>query len=131
MLNAAFSHLLSPTGGRRPVTLAFRRWRTPDVRLGRPSRRWRAVRVVEVEVVDPAAITDEEARARRLAGAARLRKQLDKVDASVRRRTASRWCGPDPARGAAGGGRPDRDADVAAIDARLERLDWPAPTERG
>lgn len=106
------------------VTLAFRRWRTPDVRPGSTFTTVAGVvRVVEVEVVDPAAITDEEARAAGWPGAARLRKQLDKVDASVPTyRVLLVRAGPDP-RVALREEADLTDADVAAIDARLERLD--------
>lgn len=105
------------------VTLAFRRWRTPGVKVGSTFRTVAGVvRVDEVEVVDVAAITDEEARAAGWADADRLRRQLDKADAATTYRIRLSWAGPDP-RVALREDTDLSDEDVAAIDARLERLD--------
>ena len=105
------------------VTLAFRRWRAPDVRAGSEFRTVAGVvRVDGVEVVDAEAITDEDARAAGWADADRLRRQLDKADAATTYRIRLSWAGPDP-RVALREDVDLSDADVAAIDARLERLD--------
>ncbi|WP_395695982.1 hypothetical protein [Nocardioides sp.] len=106
------------------VTLAFRRWRTPDVRPGSTfTTAAGVVRVEEVAVVDPGSIGDEEARAAGWPDAGRLLRQLDKVDASLPTyRVVLAWAGPDP-RVALREQADLSDADVAAIDARLDRLD--------
>jgi hypothetical protein len=104
------------------VTLAFRRWRRQDVRPGSEFRTVAGVvRVDAVEIVED--ITDEEARQAGWPDAARLRRQLDKVagDLPTYRVTLS-WAGPDP-RVALRESADLTDEDVAAIDARLERLD--------
>ena len=105
------------------VTLAFRRWRKQDVQVGSEFRTVAGVvRVDGVEVVDAEAITDEDARAAGWADADRLRRQLDKADAATTYRIRLSWAGPDP-RVALREDAVLSDADVAAIDARLERLD--------
>jgi hypothetical protein len=105
------------------VSLAFRRWRAPDVHPGQTFKTaGGVVRVDEVCVVDADDITDAEAVAAGWPDAARLRRQLDKVDGGTTYRVRLSWAGPDPRVAL----REDADlseADVAAIDARLERLD--------
>jgi hypothetical protein len=104
------------------VTLAFRRWRRQDVQPGSEFRTVAGViRVDAVELVDD--ITEEEARQAGWPDVARLRKQLDKVESDVPTyRVRLSWAGPDP-RVALRESADLSDADVAAIDARLERLD--------
>lgn len=104
------------------VTLAFRRWRRQDVTVGSEFRTVAGVvRVEAVEVVEE--ITDEDARRAGWPDAARLRKQLDKVDEGLPTyRVTLSWAGPDP-RVALRESADLSDEDVAAIDARLERLD--------
>ena len=111
------------------VTLAFRRWRRPDVRPGSQFRTVAGVvRVDAVEIVeDDAALTDAEAQAAGWPDADRLRRQLDKTSADrdgdvATYRVRLSWAGPDP-RVALRESADLTDADVAAIDARLERLD--------
>lgn len=105
------------------VTLAYRRWARPDVRVGAEFRTVAGVvRVEEVEVVDPDAITDDDARQAGWPDAARLRRQLDKVEQPTTYRVRLSWAGPDP-RIALRESADLTDADVAEIDARLERLD--------
>ena len=105
------------------VTLAFRRWRKQDVVVGSEFRTVSGVvRVDEVAVVDPAAITDEEAVAAGWSDAERLRRQLDKVTEGETYRVTLSWAGPDP-RVALRESADLTDDDVAAIDAKLERLD--------
>ena len=108
------------------VTLAFRRWRKQDVQPGAQFRTaGGVVRVDSVEVVEE--ITDDEARAAGWPDAARLRKQLDKVAQDQGAdfptyKVALSWAGPDP-RVALRESADLTDEDVAAIDAKLERLD--------
>jgi len=106
------------------VTLAFRRWRKQDVQPGAEFRTaGGVVRVEEVALVDADAITDAEAQAAGWPDAARLRRQLDKVDGDhATYRVALAWAGPDP-RIALRESADLTDDDVAAIDAKLERLD--------
>ncbi|WP_243056449.1 hypothetical protein [Nocardioides sp. SR21] len=104
------------------VTLAFRRWRKQDVQPGSEFRTVAGVvRVDAVEVVDD--VTDEDAVAAGWPDAARLRKQLDNVEGDVPTyKVTLSWAGPDP-RVALRESAALTDADVAAIDAKLERLD--------
>lgn len=105
------------------VSLAFRRWRTQDVRPGATFRTVAGVvRVEDVSVVDPAGITDAEAVAAGWPDAERLRRQLDKAEPAPTYRVALAWDGPDP-RVALREQTELTDEEVAAIDARLERLD--------
>jgi len=105
------------------VTLAFRRWRKQDVAVGSQFRTVSGVvRVDAVAVVDPAAITDEEAVAAGWPDAERLRRQLDKVTEGETYRVTLRWAGPDP-RVALRESADLSDDDVTALDAKLERLD--------
>ena len=104
------------------VTLAFRRWRRQDVRPGSEFRTVAGVvRVDAVEIVED--ITDEDARQAGWPDAARLRRQLDKVEGDLPTyRVTLSWAGPDP-RVALRESADLTDEDVAEIDARLERLD--------
>ncbi len=105
------------------VTLAFRRWTRQDVKAGSEFRTVAGVvRVEAVQVVDPGAITDEDAVAAGWPDAERLRRQLDRADAGSTYRIVVSLAGPDP-RVALREATDLSDADVAAIDARLERLD--------
>lgn len=107
------------------VTLAFRRWRKQDVQVGSEFRTVAGViRVDAVDRLDPDdEITEEEAQAAGWPDVARLRKQLDKVEGDVATyRVRLSWAGPDP-RVALRESADLTDADVAAIDAKLERFD--------
>lgn len=105
------------------VTLAFRRWTRPDVRAGSEFRTVAGVvRVESVSVVDPDAITDEDALAAGWASAERLLRQLDKVEVGETYRVVLTWSGPDP-RVALRENAELTDDDVADIDRRLARLD--------
>ena len=105
------------------VTLAFRRWRKQDVRPGSTFRTVAGVvRVDEVTVVDPSAITDEEALAAGHPDADRLRSRLAPDESLPTYRVVLSWAGPDPR--VALRDETDLSAeDVAAIDAKLDRLD--------
>ena len=105
------------------VTLAFRRWRKQDVAVGATFRTMAGVvRVDEVVVIDPPAITDQDAVAAGWPDADRLRRQLDKVEEGATYRVTLSWAGPDP-RIALRESADLTDDDIVAIDAKLERLD--------
>jgi hypothetical protein len=107
----------------RSVTLAFRRWKKQAVKVGSEFRTVAGVvRVDDVAVVDADAITDDDAVAAGWPDADRLRRQLDKVDAGTTYRVVLSLAGPDP-RIALREATDLTDADVEAIDTRLERLD--------
>lgn len=105
------------------VTLAFRRWKRQDVKPGTTFRTVAGVvRVEAVEVVDAAAITDAEAVLAGHPDADRLRSRLAPDETLATYRVVLSWVGEDPRIALR---EDDRltDEDVAAIDARLERLD--------
>lgn len=105
------------------VTLAFRRWRRQDVRQGSEFRTVAGVvRVDEVSVVDPAAITDEEAALAGHPSAERLRSRLAPDESLPTYRVVLSYAGADP-RVALRESADLTDEDVAAIDAKLDRLD--------
>ena len=105
------------------VTLAFRRWRAQDVKPGATFRSAGSViRVDAVEVVDPAAITDAEAVLAGHPTADALRKRLAPDESWPTYKVTLAYAGPDP-RIALRESDELTDADVAAIDARLDRLD--------
>lgn len=105
------------------ITLAFRRWRRQDVQ---PGARFRSgggvIQVESVHVVDLASITDEEAVLAGHRDAATLRGRLSGEESWPTYRVRLSWAGEDPRIEL----RSDdnlSDADVAALDVRLERLD--------
>lgn len=111
------------------VTLAFRRWERPRVKAGTRMRTpIGLVEVVSVDQVDPAALTDADARAAGAASVEALRAAAPKRAAAGQPlwRIGLRWAGEDP-RGAL---RKDTDglAEVAQrlaqIDARSTRGPW-------
>jgi hypothetical protein len=105
------------------VTLAFRRWQRQDVRPGSQFRTAAGVvRVGRVSVVDAEAITDEEAVLAGHPDADALRRRLRDDPSLPAYRVELSWVGEDP-RVALRESTELTDADVAAIDARLERLD--------
>ena len=105
------------------VDLAFRRWKRQDVEPGRTFKTVAGVvRVEEVSVVDPDAITDEEAMRAGHPDADRLRSRLAPDDTLPTYRVRLSWVGEDP-RIALREDADLSDEDVAALDARLERLD--------
>jgi hypothetical protein len=105
------------------VTLAFRRWAEPRVKVGSTFRTAAGViRVESVDAVDPDAITDDDARAAGVARADTVRRRL-RDDASLTTyRVRLSWAGPDP-RVELRSDAELSDEDVRAIDVRLERLD--------
>jgi hypothetical protein len=105
------------------VTLAFRRWRKQDVKAGATFRSSAGViRVVAVDLIEPGAITDAEAVRAGHPDAASVRRRLGGEDDWSTYRVELAWAGEDPRIALRNDGDLD-DEDVAAIDARLERLD--------
>jgi hypothetical protein len=105
------------------VTLAFRRWSRPRVRVGTKLRTAVGlVEIVAIDEVEPAAISDADARA---SGAARRDALLD---ALARRkgdryyRIALRYAGPDPRIAL----RAETD-DLGAVRERLSAIDARSP----
>ena len=111
------------------ITLAFRRWRAPRVRAGRRYRTPAGVLEVDaVDVVEPSAITDEEAQRAGFPTAESLLRALDRKREGVVHRIAFHRVGEDPRielRAAADLSA----ADVAELRARLDDMD--ARTRRG
>jgi hypothetical protein len=105
------------------VTLAFRRWRKQDVKPGATFRTAAGVvRVDAVDVVDPSAITDADAARAGHPDAAALRARFVGDPSWPTYKVELSWAGADP-RVALREDDDLRGDDVAAIDARLERLD--------
>ncbi|MFW6775975.1 hypothetical protein ACOACO_16945 [Nocardioides sp. CPCC 205120] len=113
------------------VTLAFRRWARPDVRVGSQFRTSAGVvRVTSVDVVDEDVITPDEARAAGFRDPDELRRRLRPVEEAARPgagepavyRVGVEWAGEDP-RIALRESADLTAEDVADIDRRLERLD--------
>jgi hypothetical protein len=105
------------------VSLAFRRWTKPDVKVGSEFRTVAGVvRVTSVSVVDAVLISSSEALAAGWESADRLRRQLDKVETGETYRVGLEYAGPDP-RVALRESAELSDDDVRDLDVRLERLD--------
>ena len=105
------------------MSLAFRRWRKQDVQPGATFRTAVGViRVDAVEPIDPAAITDADAALAGHKNADAVRKRLAGDDTLPTYRVRLSYAGEDP-RVALRNDDRLTDDDVAAIDAKLERLD--------
>ncbi len=105
------------------VTLAFRRWARQDVKPGSEFRSSAGViRVGEVSMVEADAITDEEAVLAGHPNADALRKRLRDDPSLPTYKVVLEWAGEDPRIALRQSAELTVD-DVAAIDARLERLD--------
>lgn len=106
------------------ITLTFRRWERPRVVAGRPYRTAAGrVLVTSVTEVDPGVITDEEARRSGHAGAAALLEDLPGQEGNpIYRIEFYRLDEPDPREVLAADDDLSQE-DVAAIEARLQRLD--------
>jgi hypothetical protein len=105
------------------VTVTFRRWRRPRARPGGSHRTPAGVLAIDaVAEVDPAAITEDDARAAGFGGRAELLRQLDRHGDGPVYRVDFHHAGPDP-----------RDAlrladdlageELERLRVRLERLD--------
>ncbi len=110
------------------VTLTFRRWKRPQAVAGRRYRTAAGMIAVDaVDVVDPASITEDEARrAGRPSVAALVADLRATPDLPLYRIRFHAADGPDPRDELAAADDLDN-KDVAAIDARLERLDRASP----
>jgi hypothetical protein len=111
------------------ITVAFRRWQRPTVVAGRPYRTAAGrIEVLTVDVVDPRSISDEDARKAGVARAADIHAALRDTPTGaaepwqVYRVTFRVLQDPDP-RAALAESNTLSDADVAALDARLDKLD--------
>ena len=111
------------------ITLAFRRWRSPRVRAGSRYRTPAGVLEVDaVDVVDPAAITDDEARRAGFPAAEQLVRALERKREGVVHRIAFHHVGADPRIELRA--RADLSADeLAELRGRLDDID--ARTKRG
>ena len=105
------------------VTLAFRRWDVPRMRPGSTQRTVAGVlEVVRIEEVDPAALTEDDARRAGVASLDRLHRLLDRRSGARVFRMEVRPAGPDPR--VALREQPElSDADRRAVDVRLDRWD--------
>jgi hypothetical protein len=105
------------------VTVTFRRWPRPRARVGGSHRTPAGVLAVDaVAEVDPAAITEDDARAAGFGSLAELRRQLDRHGEGPVWRVDFHHAGADPREALRR--RDDlTDEEVAGLRARLERLD--------
>lgn len=105
------------------ITLAFRRWDAPRVKAGSQMHSPVGLLAVDsVEEVDRAAISERDAMAAGYTSLFELRRELDKRGAGAVYRIVLRRVGPDP-REALRNAADLTDAELAAIRARLDRLD--------
>jgi hypothetical protein len=105
------------------ITLAFRRWREQDVKPGAEFRSAGSViRVETVEEIEPSAISDADAVLAGLRDSADVRKRLAPDESWTTYKVTLAYAGPDP-RIALRETAELTDQDVAAIDAKLARLD--------
>ena len=105
------------------MSLAFRRWRKQDVQPGALFKTAAGViRVDAVKRIDPAKITDRDAVKAGHKNAEAVRSRLAGDDSVPTYKVTLSWAGEDP-RVALRESDDLDDDEVAAIDARLERLD--------
>lgn len=105
------------------VTVTFRRWRRPRARPGGRHRTPAGVLAVDaVAEVDPAAITEDDARRAGFADLAALLRQLDRHGDGPVYRVDFHHAGADP-REALREADDLAEEDLAGLRARLERLD--------
>lgn len=105
------------------VTLAFRRWDVPRLRAGSTQRTAAGVvEVLDIEEVDPATLTEDDALRAGVASLDRLHRLLDRRSGSRVFRMQVRPAGPDP-RVALREQAELSEADRRALDERLDRWD--------
>lgn len=105
------------------VTLAYRSWKRPTVRAGGTLTTAIGLLAIEaVDPVDPASISDDDARAAGAADADALRATLRPGPDRTTYRIALRPAGPDPRIALREDARLD-EADRADLDQRLRRID--------
>jgi hypothetical protein len=110
------------------ITLTFRRWKKPQAAAGRTNRTpGGVVDVLSVTVVDPAQITDAEARGSGYTTADDLRADLRGSPSDPVYRVEFRPAVAGDQRAALAASDELDDAAVAAIAARLDRLDRASP----
>ncbi len=110
------------------LTLAFRRWKKPTVRAGGTVRTARGlVGIDTIEPIEPAAVTDAEAREAGYRDAAGVRAMFA-AQLGTCYRIRLHWVGGDP-RHLLGDAIPST-ADLAGLRRRLDRLDGDAPWTR-
>jgi hypothetical protein len=105
------------------ITLAFRRWDRPRMRVGSTQRTVAGVvEVVGLAEVDPGSLTEEDAARAGVASLDRLHRLLERRPGGSVWRMEVRAAGPDPR--VALRERADLSAeDRAALEARLDRMD--------
>jgi DNA-binding MarR family transcriptional regulator len=109
------------------VTLTFRRWRRLQVKPGGRYRTPVGVLAVDaVDLVDPAGISDQDARRAGFAGRAALLRELDRYGDGRAYRIAFHFAGPDPREALRRADDLDDD-EWARLTARLDRLDRASP----
>jgi hypothetical protein len=110
------------------VTVTFRRWKRPQAKAGNTNRTPAGiVHVDAVEIVDPAKITNADARRSGFSSAADVRAALrGNADVPVYRVTFHLADEPDP-RAELQQRANLADADIAELDKRLDRLDKASP----
>jgi hypothetical protein len=119
------------------VTVTFRRWQRPRARAGGSHRTPAGVLAIDaVTEVDPAAITEEDARVAGFVSRAELLRQLDRHGDGPVYRVDFHHAGPDP-RDALRQADDLPDEELARLRTRLDRLDragrsgpWTASTLR-
>jgi len=106
------------------ITVAFRRWRRPTVVAGRPYRTGGGrIEVISVEAIDPASISASDAGRAGHGSPEEIRSQLHgETDWDVYRVEFRLLTEPDP-REVLANAADLTPADLAEIDARLDRLD--------
>ncbi len=105
------------------ITRTYRRWKRSQAVVGHHYRvNGNMIEVESVDVVEPAAITDDDARQAGYGSAAALVADLRGTPAMAVYRVRFHLVGADPRDALAADDRLD-DADVAEIDRRLARLD--------
>ena len=105
------------------ITLAFRRWDRPRMRPGSTQRTGAGViRIESVEEVDPATLTEDDARRSGVRSLAQLHTLLDRRPGAHVYRMRVCFAGPDP-RVALREQAELSDADRQALDQRLDRWD--------
>lgn len=112
------------------IEIVFRRWKRPTVKAGGTLRTAVGMLdIVDVSVVDEAAITDADARRAGFGSADELRSELGRRDDPDRRtyRVQVRPGGEDP-REALRAASQLSDDDIAELDRRLDGLDARSPT---
>jgi hypothetical protein len=111
------------------VSVMFRRWRRTQALVGHRYRTGRSmIEVDSVAVVDPAAITEADARRAGYPGRAELVADLrGGAELPLYRIAFHRLDEPDPREVLAADGELSAD-DIAALDRRLDRLDRARPT---